>query len=53
MRENIRVAMGEVQGVLTDTQKQRARELLRERRRERPREMRRERRTDPRPPRDR
>lgn len=53
MRENIRAAMGEAQGVLTDAQKRRARELLRERRRAPRREMHRERRTDPRPPRDR
>lgn len=54
MRENIRAAMGEAQGVLTEEQKQRARQLLRERRRETRREIRRERRerhADPRRPR--
>lgn len=56
MRGNIRAAMEEAQGVLTDEQKQRARELLRERRRETRREIRRERRerrADPLPPRGR
>lgn len=52
MRENIRLAMGEAQGVLSHEQKQRARRLLRERRRETRREMHRERRADPRPPRE-